>query len=191
MQQSPLIASTNISHAFCHTRMVPHSICLEMQSLPLPRGARKVASKRDHALSSYWGTYYFKESSYSSVIWLQDAFPSEQLHCIYTRSHHPRSDNFSLQSTTEVPFTFNPSHLKHCWYELHSTQLHLISAPAVESKHDKDSRSKVKSNSGKGKGKANPSGIHLIKDKALNTLRQQVPSIKKSWRHGSFGQFQS
>lgn len=151
----------------------------------------KVASKKRSRTIFILRHTFFHIRGYSSVIWLQDASPSEQLRCGCTHPRHSRLDNFSLRNTTDVTFTFNLSYLKHCWYEVHSAQHHLVSVSALESKQDKDSRSTVQSTSGKGKDKANPSWIHLTKEQRLTTLRHWVASITKSWRQGSSRQFQS
>lgn len=98
-----------------------------------------------------------------------------KMHC-HLNCHTVDVHTLITQGQITFLYGFSPSYLKHCWQEVHSAQLHLISVPTVQFKHYKDSRSKVKSTSGKGKKKkANPSWIHLIKAQRA---------------HHSFGQFQ-
>lgn len=152
--------------------------------LHLPRGKRKVASKkRSRTIFIPRHTFFF-ERGYSSVFWLQDASASEQLHCGCKHTRHSRLDNFSLQNTTEVTFTFNPSYLIHCWYEVHTAQLHLVSVSALKYKQDKDSRSTVQSTSGKGKDRANPSWFHLIKEQRTHHTQALSGLYKKKLKTG-------
>lgn len=112
--------------------------------------------------------------------------PSEQSYRGYTHSHC-QGQITSPYRVLEVTSTLNTSCLKHCWYEVHSTELQLITVPAVESKHYKDSTSEVKSTCGKEKDKANPSWIHLMKEQsthctqALSSLYEQKLKTGKFW----------
>lgn len=112
--------------------------------------------------------------------------PSEQSYCGYMHCHRSRSDNLSLQCTTQVTSTLNPSYLKHCWYEGHSTELQVITVPAVESKHYKDSRSEVKSTCGKEKDKANPSWIQLMKEQSSHCTQALSSLCEKKLKTGKF-----
>lgn len=143
--------------------------------LSLPRGERKVASKKDHDLHT---------EAY--------ILPKKELtHQLSDFKMHFHLNSYTVDVRTPVTqgqitfpyrvlqrlWSFNPSYLKHCWYQVCSAQLHLISVPAVESKCYKDSRSKVKSTSWKGINKANLTSIHLIKEQ--RTCHTQALSMEK------------
>lgn len=118
MQQLSLMVSTSINHAFRRQKKIMNYLHAEVHNLHKDVTHRYLISRCTVHLNS---------------------------HTVDIRTLIAQGQITSPYTVLEITSTLNLSCLKYCWYEVRSTELHLSTVPAGESKHYKDSRSEVKS----------------------------------------------